>query len=107
MHNLPPYWTVHLHNLRPHNHDVLPDYMIEKMLDFLHHKHEVFALVHDLFYTINEAGLDTTHARICTEKGVAMDTLYITTSDDKKIEDPATLRALEEKFNSLVARPEI
>ncbi len=63
-------------------------------------------LLHDLFYTVNEAGLDTAHARICTEKGVAMDTLYITTSDDRMIEDPATLRALEEKFNSLVARAE-
>lgn len=63
-------------------------------------------LLHDLFHTINMAGLDTVHARICTEKGVAMDTLYITTQDDKQIEDPAILRALEEKFSSLVARPE-
>jgi len=64
-------------------------------------------LLHDLFHTINEAGLDTTHARICTEKGVAMDTLYITTQDDKKIEDPETLRTLEETFSRLVDRPEV
>ncbi len=63
-------------------------------------------LLHDLFYTVNEAGLDTSHARICTEKGVAMDTLYITTADDKQILDPKLLRALEEKFNNLVAREE-
>jgi len=63
-------------------------------------------LLHDLFHTINEAGLDTAHARICTEKGVAMDTLYITTQDDKQIIDPELLQALEEKFNNLVARPE-
>ncbi|MFD2257371.1 [protein-PII] uridylyltransferase [Luteolibacter algae] len=63
-------------------------------------------LLHDLFHTINEAGLDTAHARICTEKGVAMDTLYIVTSENKKIEDPQLLRALEEKFNNLVARKE-
>jgi len=63
-------------------------------------------LLHDLFHTINEAGLDTAHARICTEKGVAMDTLYITTSDRKQIEDPKTLDMLEEKFSQLVARPE-
>lgn len=63
-------------------------------------------LLHDLFHTINEAGLDTTHARICTEKGVAMDTLYITTADRKRIEDPETLRKLEETFSSLVDRPE-
>ena len=63
-------------------------------------------LLHDLFHTVNEAGLDTSHARICTEKGVAMDTLYITTSDDKQILDPKLLLALEEKFNNLVAREE-
>jgi [protein-PII] uridylyltransferase len=64
-------------------------------------------LLHDLFHTINEAGLDTAHARICTEKGVAMDTLYITTQDDRKIEDPEILRTLEEKFSHLVSRPEV
>lgn len=63
-------------------------------------------LLHDLFHTINEAGLDTAHARICTEKGVAMDTLYITTADHKQIEDPLTLQMLEETFSQLVARPE-
>ena len=63
-------------------------------------------LLHDLFLTINEAGLDTAHARISTEKGVAMDTLYITTQDHKKIEDPEILQALEDKFSGLVARPE-
>lgn len=63
-------------------------------------------LLHDLFHTVNEAGLDTVHARICTEKGVAMDTLYITTREDRQIADPSTLQALEEKFSSIVARSE-
>lgn len=63
-------------------------------------------LLHDLFHTVNEAGLDTTHARICTEKGVAMDTLYITIPGGGKVTDEARLRALEEKFNALVDRPE-
>ncbi|MBC7980542.1 MAG: [protein-PII] uridylyltransferase [Armatimonadetes bacterium] len=63
-------------------------------------------LLHDLFHAVNEYGCDTTHARICTEKGVAMDTLYITTGDHEKIEDPAVLNALQEKFNTLVARGE-
>ncbi|MGJ8632888.1 MAG: [protein-PII] uridylyltransferase [Luteolibacter sp.] len=63
-------------------------------------------LLHDLFHTVNEAGLDTTHARICTEKGVAMDTLYITTQDDKQIEDPELIKELETKFNELVSRSE-
>lgn len=63
-------------------------------------------LLHDLFHAVNEAGLDTVHARICTEKGVAMDTLYITTAEGEIIEDPEILLSLEEKFNSIVARSE-
>ena len=63
-------------------------------------------LLHDLFHTINQHGLNTAHARICTEKGVAMDTLYITTADGQKIQDPHLLKQLEEEFSSLVSRPE-
>ncbi|MCU0777493.1 MAG: [protein-PII] uridylyltransferase [Akkermansiaceae bacterium] len=63
-------------------------------------------LLHDLFHTINQYGLNTAHARICTEKGVAMDTLYITTAAGGKIEDPAILGQLEERFSDLIARPE-
>ncbi len=64
-------------------------------------------LLHDLFHIVNEHGLNTAHARICTEKGVAMDTLYITTGDGGKIEDPAILRSLEERFAAIIARPEV
>lgn len=63
-------------------------------------------LLHDLFHTINQYGLNTAHARICTEKGVAMDTLYITTADGKKIEDPELLKQLETEFSALISRPE-
>jgi [protein-PII] uridylyltransferase len=64
-------------------------------------------LLHDLFSVVNQHGLNTAHARICTEKGAAMDTLYITTADGKKIEDPALLATLGEQFTALVSRPEI
>ncbi len=63
-------------------------------------------LLHDLFHTINQYCLNTAHARICTEKGVAMDTLYITTAAGGKIEDPAILSQLEERFSELIARPD-
>jgi [protein-PII] uridylyltransferase len=63
-------------------------------------------LLHDLFHTINQYGLNTAHARICTEKGVAMDTLYITTAEGGKVEDPVILRQLEERFSVLIARPD-
>lgn len=63
-------------------------------------------LLHDLFHTINQHDLNTVHARICTEKGVAMDSLYITTRDGRKIEDPALLRDLEDTFATLISRPD-
>ena len=63
-------------------------------------------LLHDLFHTINHYGLNTAHARICTEKGVAMDTLYITTPERRKIEDPAILQQLEDSVTALISRPE-
>ena len=63
-------------------------------------------LLHDLFSAINQHGLNTAHARICTEKGVAMDTLYITTAEGKKIEDQALLNQLTEQFTTLISRPE-
>lgn len=63
-------------------------------------------LLHDLFHTINVYGLNTAHARICTEKGVAMDTLYITTADGGKVTDPVVLEQLEERFSAIIARPD-
>ncbi len=62
-------------------------------------------LLHDLFHTVNHHGLDTAHARICTEKGVAMDTLYITNADGKKVDDPELLRQLGEEFTQLLNQP--
>lgn len=62
-------------------------------------------LLHDLFHTVNEYGLDTAHARICTEKGVAMDTLYITSADGGKVADHL-LEELEERFTTLISRAE-
>jgi len=63
-------------------------------------------LLHDLFSTINQHGLNTAHARICTEKGVAMDTLYITTHDNRKVVDQETIASLETCFGKLISRPE-
>jgi [protein-PII] uridylyltransferase len=63
-------------------------------------------LLHDLFHTVNLHGLETAHARICTEKGVAMDTLYITTREGGKVTDPALLAQLDARFSELVGRRE-
>ncbi len=63
-------------------------------------------LLHDLFHSINAHHLNTAHARICTEKGVAMDTLYITIASGEKIEDSLLLEQLQQEFSTLIARPE-
>ena len=63
-------------------------------------------LLHDLFLTINQHRLNTAHARICTEKGVAMDTLYITTRDGEKVTDAETLDSLNRCLSRLIGCPE-
>jgi [protein-PII] uridylyltransferase len=63
-------------------------------------------LLHDLFLAINQHGLNTAHARICTEKGVAMDTLYITTHDGNKVTDPATLASLNHLLAGIIGCPQ-
>jgi len=63
-------------------------------------------LLHDMFHAINQSGLTTAHARICTEKGVAMDTLYITTPAGNKVEDLELLESLESQFSTMIRRPE-
>jgi len=62
-------------------------------------------LLHDLFLAINQHGLNTAHARICTEKGVAMDTLYVTTGEGEKVTDPATLASLNRQLAILIGCP--
>lgn len=63
-------------------------------------------ILHDLFHTINRSGLTTAHARICTEKGVAMDTLYITTPDGGKVTDPGVIADLTRQLGTLIGCPE-
>ena len=61
-------------------------------------------LLHDLLHSINRHGLNTAHARICTEKGVAMDTLYITTADGRPIEDTDLMQTLETDLEAIIRR---
>jgi [protein-PII] uridylyltransferase len=61
-------------------------------------------LLHDLFAVINEVGLDTVHARINTEKGAAVDTLYVTIPGGGQAHDPQQLEALREGLHRVVHR---
>ncbi|MDB4354083.1 [protein-PII] uridylyltransferase [Akkermansiaceae bacterium] len=60
-------------------------------------------LLHDIFQTVNAHGLKTIHCRICTEKGAALDSIFISSKDDQKIESPEAIERLEEDLNNLVA----
>lgn len=60
------------------------------------------ALLHDLFLEIGKCGLAAVHARICTEKGAAMDTIYVTYPGGGKVEDPELLERLETSLTELL-----
>lgn len=52
-------------------------------------------LLYDVFTAIGSLDLSVTHARINTEKGMAIDSIYVQTEDDRQIEDPSVLERLE------------
>jgi len=60
-------------------------------------------LLHDLFQAVNSLGLTTTHARICTEKGAAMDSLYIVDSEGNKVTDETRCEELRAKIEEIAA----
>jgi [protein-PII] uridylyltransferase len=59
-------------------------------------------LLYDVFMAIGKLGLSVTHARINTEKGIALDTLYLQDRLDAKITDPAVLLSLHENLQRAV-----
>jgi [protein-PII] uridylyltransferase len=59
-------------------------------------------LLHDIFLNIGKCGLVTVHARICTEKGAAMDTIYVSNMDGSKVTDPEMISHLEHTIQRLV-----
>ncbi len=61
------------------------------------------ALLHNLLHTINRHGLDTIHARIATEKGAALDTFYVQTTDQKsKLSEPTQIQALQKALQEVI-----
>ncbi|MGJ8694786.1 MAG: [protein-PII] uridylyltransferase [Verrucomicrobiaceae bacterium] len=59
-------------------------------------------LLHDVFRTVNEHGLRTVHSRICTEKGAALDSIFVSTLDGKKLTDENAMLRLEGDLCSLL-----
>lgn len=59
-------------------------------------------LLHDVFMAIGQHGCSVCHARINTEKGVAIDAIYLQDAAGKKITDRNTLLALQETVERAV-----
>ncbi len=62
-------------------------------------------LLYDCFITIGRHGLEITHSRIMTEKGAAIDSIFVTTPDGGQIEDPEALETLQRDLEAVVALP--
>lgn len=60
-------------------------------------------LLHDLFHAISECGLNIVHARINTEKGAAVDTLYLSDTQGQQIAEIEVIQILQEKIDKLIS----
>ncbi len=60
-------------------------------------------LLHDVLRTVNDHGLITVHSRICTEKGAALDSIYVSTQDGKKLNDQIRLDKLQQDLHKLIS----
>lgn len=56
-------------------------------------------LLHDLFRAVNSCGLDTVHARVGTEKGAAIDTLYVTLPGGGQVTNPDQIQYLQDQLD--------
>lgn len=79
------------------NNEVSPDHTVAELqvVDRL-------GLLYDIFITIGRLSLSVTHARINTEKGVAIDAIYIQTENGDKIRDKKALNDLQQGLNAAV-----
>jgi [protein-PII] uridylyltransferase len=60
------------------------------------------ALLHDVLRTVNDHNLITVHSRICTEKGAALDSIYVSTQDGEKLTDEDAQERLKSDLESLL-----
>lgn len=79
------------------NNDVSPDQTVAELqlVDRL-------GLLYDIFIAIGKLGHNITHARINTEKGVAIDAIYIQTTGGDKLRDKESLTALQQALEGTV-----
>ncbi len=59
-------------------------------------------LLYAISQTLSELGLDISAARICTEKGAALDSFYVSELDSRKVVDPDRLQAIEQRLRHAI-----
>jgi len=79
------------------NNDISPEYTVIELQAL-----DRIGLLHDVFLTIGNLGLNICHARINTEKGVALDAIYVQDNADRKVADKDVLSALRENLDKSV-----
>lgn len=79
------------------NNDPSPDHTIIELQAV-----DRLGLLYDVFMTIGQLGLCITHARISTEKGVAIDSIYIQDQAGTKIRDRETLTQVKSHLEQAV-----
>ncbi|MCH1502076.1 MAG: [protein-PII] uridylyltransferase [Verrucomicrobiales bacterium] len=62
-------------------------------------------LLYDCFMVIADHGLQITHSRIITEKGAAIDSIFVTNAAGEKIEDEEKLAALKRDLQRVLELP--
>lgn len=83
------------------NNEVSPDHTVAELqvIDRL-------GLLHEVMVAIGQLDLSVAHARICTDKGMAIDAIYIQGQDGGKLRDPAQLDLLRQRLEqALLAKP--
>ena len=61
-------------------------------------------LLYAISQALSELGVDISLAKICTEKGAASDTFYVSELDGSKIQRPERRRAVETHLRAAIAR---
>lgn len=59
-------------------------------------------LLHDIFITLADLGLATVHARICTEMGAAIDTLYVTWAAGGKVNESQKHAEIKQRLGEII-----
>lgn len=82
---------VHINNELSPDHTVVELQVVDRL-----------GLLYDLFMAIGQLDMEVTHARISTEKGVAIDAIYVQDENGRKLKSREQLAALQRSIDEAV-----